>query len=85
MLQDNQITPDIEGAAVVIHPMQYELERAYHLRCEGEAARQRLITEAEHGADEAAPGRPNLRIAGRVWWQLLTSRLPALGTAAHKA
>jgi hypothetical protein len=60
----------------VIHPMQYELERAYHLRCEGHAARQRLIAEAEQGADEAAPGRPNLGIAGRVRWHLLTSRLP---------
>ena len=34
----------------VIHPMQYDLERAYHNQGQRAAARQRVVAEAEQGS-----------------------------------
>ena len=31
---------------MMMHPMQYELERAYHSRCEGGAAQRRMTADA---------------------------------------
>jgi hypothetical protein len=42
----------------VLHPMQYELERAYHATCEANAARHRQVIQAEHplGDEEGIRG-----------------------------
>ena len=67
-----------EGASTaMIQPMQYELERAYHLRCESNAARQRLIAAAENGTADTPQVHSNFGIASRVWRLLVSSRLAA--------
>jgi hypothetical protein len=58
----------------MIHPMQYELERARHARCERDAERRRRV----HELQQAAAAAPLLhRVGGigvRLWLQLLITR-----------
>ena len=58
----------------MIHPMQYELERAYHQRCEANAARQRLIEERQGNGDAAtALQRSPFGAAVRAWRRVVSS------------
>jgi hypothetical protein len=79
----NQITPHhTEGAEAMVHPMQYELERAYHQGREANAARQRLIEEAEHtDSAEAKPQRSLFEVAVRVWRRVNVQSLPVPSNA----
>jgi hypothetical protein len=64
-----------QGAAAVVYPMQYELERTYHQRCEANAARQRLIEEAERTYSAATTSQPSpFEVAVRVWRRVVSSR-----------
>ena len=61
----------------MVHPMQYELERAYHQRCEANAVRQRLIEEAERTYSAATtPQRSPFEVAVGVWRGVVSSCLP---------
>lgn len=65
----------------MIHQMQYELERAYHQRCEANAARRRLIEEAERTHSAATtPQRSPFEVAVGVWRGVVSSclRLPCM-------
>jgi hypothetical protein len=63
----------------VMNPMQYELERAYHERCERNAAHQRQIEAAERGvAADATLLYSERAISARRLWLLLTRRQAAL-------
>jgi hypothetical protein len=42
----------------VIHPMQYDLERAYHNHRQQAAARQRFVAEAERLSPEGSTSTP---------------------------
>src|SRR5690242_9133669 len=66
-----------EGAGAVVHPVQYELEQAYHQRREANAARQRLIEDAERISSVATTAQRSLFEGGaRVWRRVVSSRLP---------
>lgn len=60
---------------MMIQPMQYELERAYHTRCEATATRQREIREAERQlAGHAWVGHSVLSIALQLQSRLMPAR-----------
>jgi hypothetical protein len=59
----------------VIHPMQYELEEAYHTTCEANASRQRQIKEAEHNSAADPKAR---RSVVSIVLQLWSRVMPAL-------
>jgi hypothetical protein len=61
----------------VIQSMQYELERAYHQRCEANAAQLRLIDEAERTYSAATiPQRSPFEVVVGVWRGVVSSGLP---------
>ena len=62
-----------------MNPMQYELERAYHERCEGNAAHQCQIEAAERGvAADATFAQSERATSARRLWLLLTRRQAVL-------
>ena len=63
----------------MIHPMQYELERASHAQCEGSAARQRQIAEAARRvATGTRSAASEYGIGVRRCWLLLMRRAAPL-------
>jgi hypothetical protein len=66
----------------MIHPMQYELEGAYHQRCQANTARQQLIEAAErtHSAATTARRSP-FEVAVRVWRRVSVQSLPVPANA----
>jgi hypothetical protein len=67
----------------MIHPMQYELERAYHRRCEHNAARKRQAVEAEVlGKISGVAGpRPGVEVVAHICRRVLLTSIALLAGA----